>query len=222
MSCAGHPHAEDAEHRPPRQGRRAVREHVLHDVALLAEPGVDPHRPLRAHGHGVRDNFTELPTDARPLADAAARAGLRDGLHRQVAHGRGQRRAAARLRLLRHAQGAGQILRHRVEHQRRGLEAHQGLLHHDRHRHGARLAEAATTAASRGRCASATRRRTASTRPRTSTPTPSTRCACRIRTPRFISTTSRRGSSSGSTPGTASTARSSSGAKSSPTTGPRR
>ena len=52
---------EDAAHRPPGQRRRAVREHVLHHVALLAQPRVSILTGLYAHSHGVRDNFTELP-----------------------------------------------------------------------------------------------------------------------------------------------------------------
>ncbi len=41
--------AQDAQHRPHRQRRRAVCEHVLHHFALLAQPRVDPHRAVRAH-----------------------------------------------------------------------------------------------------------------------------------------------------------------------------
>jgi hypothetical protein len=43
---------------------RALRECLLHHVALLAEPGEYSHRAY-ASRYGVRDNFAELP-DALP------------------------------------------------------------------------------------------------------------------------------------------------------------
>ena len=72
-----------------------------------------------AHKHGVTNNFTEFPAGDEQFSQGAAAGGLCHGLRRQVPHGRGQRRAEAGLRLLRHAQGPGQIFRHRVQLQRR-------------------------------------------------------------------------------------------------------
>ena len=63
---------EDAEHRPHRQRRRALREHVLHHLALLAEPRLDPHRPLRAQPRRARQ-LHRAAREPYPLADAAAR-----------------------------------------------------------------------------------------------------------------------------------------------------
>ena len=74
---------------------------------------------LYAHTHGVTNNFTEFPAALDSFPEGAAAGWLRDRLRRQVAHGREQRRAAARFRLLRHPQGPGQIFRHRVQLQRR-------------------------------------------------------------------------------------------------------
>ncbi len=49
-----------------------------------------------ARRHKVLNNFTEYPDDlpSYPLPPESGR--LRDGVHRQVAHGRGQRRASVR------------------------------------------------------------------------------------------------------------------------------
>ena len=99
----------------------------------------------------------------------------------------------------------------------------QRLLHERRHRPGHRLAQkAAVTAGKPWLLCSATRRRTASTRPKQkyAHAFDDVRRAISRHRP-FISTTSRPGSSSGCPPGTASMGRCSSGARSSPTTGPR-
>ena len=99
-----------------------------------------------AHRHGVTNNFTELPAALETFPEGAAAVRVHDGLRRQVAHGREQRRAAARLRLLRHPQGAGQVLRHRVQLQRREARGQARLLHDRGHRHRARLAAARSPA----------------------------------------------------------------------------
>ena len=112
-----------------------------------------------AHRHKVLNNFTDYPHELPGYPRRSARRRLRDGLHRQVAHGRGRRPAAAGLRLLDEPQGPGQLLGQRVQHQRPSPRA-QGLLHDGRHRRGRRLA-ARQAHRARGCWCSATRRRTA-------------------------------------------------------------
>ena len=105
---------------------------------------------LYAHKHGVTNNFTEYPEQFHPLSQRASRRRVHDGLRRQVPHGRGQRRAAAGVRLLRDPQGPGQVFRHRVQHQRRAARGQERLLHDGRHRHRRSTGCSAITAASRG------------------------------------------------------------------------
>ena len=95
---------------------------------------------LYAHRHQVINNFTEFPTQHPELSAAPARRRIQHGVHRQVAHGRGQRREAPGVRLLGQPQGPGPVLRHAVQH-RRPATGHQGLLLARRHEPGDRLAE---------------------------------------------------------------------------------
>ena len=96
---------------------------------------------LYAHRHGVPNNFTDYPTTLDTFPEALQRR-LRDGVHRQVAHGRGQRRAAAR--------GSTTSSRTRARASTSTPSSTStasgarsiGLLHARRHGHGARLAEA--------------------------------------------------------------------------------
>ena len=62
-----------------------------------------------AHRHRVVDNNSPIPAghDVLPAVPAGGR--LRDGVHRQVAHGRRKRRAAARLRSLGELPGPGHV-----------------------------------------------------------------------------------------------------------------
>ena len=127
-----------------RRGRQ-LQECVRHDLALFAEPRVAAHR--RVCPPARRDQqLHRAAGGARDVSQGAAAVRVHDGLRRQVAHGREQRRAAARLRLLRHPQGAGQVLRHRVQLQRRKARGQARLLHDRGHRHRARLAAARSPA----------------------------------------------------------------------------
>ena len=71
-----------------------------HHADLLAQPGLDRDRPVREppRDHRQRRARRDEPPAAQ-LPPRAAAPGLRDGAHRQVAHGQ-RRQAAARLRLL--------------------------------------------------------------------------------------------------------------------------
>ena len=149
LGYAGHPHV-----RTP-QIDRIANEGVNFRNAFSTTSLCSPSRAsllsgVYAHRHGVTNNFTELPAALETFPKVLQRAGLRHRLRRQVAHGREQRRAASRLRLLRHAQGAGQVLRHRVQLQRPAPREAPRLLHLGRHRHRARLAAHRSPAASRG------------------------------------------------------------------------
>ena len=200
---------------------RLLPERLLHDVALLAEPGVDPQRPLRPQAR--RDQqLHRVPGRDDQLSQGAAAGRLRHRLHRQVAHGRGERRAAAGLRLLRHAQGPGQVLRHRVQRRWRAARGHARLLHARRHRPRARLAAARS------------RRQAvpADARPQGAAQLLLAGAEVRARLRRRAGGVSRQSAFAlddkpdvdqgpAAAPGTASTARSSSSARSSPTTGPR-
>ena len=136
---------EDAADRSDCRRGRQLQECVRHDVALFAEPRLAAHRRVRPPPR--RDQqLHRAAGGARDVSEGAAAVRVRHGLRRQVAHGREQRRAAARLRLLRHPQGAGQVLRHRVQLQRREARGQARLLHDGRHRHRARLAAARSPA----------------------------------------------------------------------------
>ena len=97
----------DAEHRPPGARGRALPERLRHHAALLAQPGQHPDRPVRAPPRHPRQH---RPQRAEPQAGhvpaRAAGRRLRDGLHRQVAHGQ-RRHAPARLRPLGEHEGPG-------------------------------------------------------------------------------------------------------------------
>ena len=108
---------QDAEHRSRRQRRRPLPQRVLHQLAVLAQPRQLPERPLRAQPSGDQQ-LHRVPGQHPQLSAAAARRRLQDRLHRQVAHGRGERREAARLRLLGQPQGPGAVLRHAVQRRR--------------------------------------------------------------------------------------------------------
>ena len=95
LGCMGQRASADAAHRPARGGRGAVQEPLLHDLALFAEPGVDPGRALCARARGG-EQLHRLPAGSADLSAAAAGGGIRHRLHRQVAHGRGGRQQAAR------------------------------------------------------------------------------------------------------------------------------
>ena len=143
------PLRQDAADRSHRERRRELQERLLHDVAVLAEPGVAPERRLRAQAR--RDQqLHRVPGRDEQLSQGAAAGRLRDRLRRQVPHGRGQRRAASGLRLLRHAQGPGQVLRHRVQPQRRAARGQVRLLHDRRSPTSRSTGCSAITAASRG------------------------------------------------------------------------
>ena len=119
MSCAGHPALQTPNiDRIAKEGVRFA--NMFCTTSLCSPSRASILTGLYAHTHGVRDNFTELPATLTHWPLRLREAGYRDRLPGQVAHGRRQRLAAARLGLFRHAQRAGKIFRHGVEHQRRG------------------------------------------------------------------------------------------------------
>ena len=136
---------EDAADRSDCRRGRQLQERVRHDVAVLSEPRLAAHRRLRPPAR--RDQqLHRAARGARHVSEGASAIRLCHGLRRQVAHGREQRPAAARLRLLRHSPGAGQVLRHRVQLQWRAARGQARVLHHRGHRHRARLAAARSPA----------------------------------------------------------------------------
>ncbi len=84
---------------------------------------------LYAHSHGVVNNFTDYPHDLPSFPANAPGRRLRDGLHRQVAHGRESDERRPGFDLLGHHKGQGQYYdtEFNVNGQRHGQE---GLLHH--------------------------------------------------------------------------------------------
>ena len=136
LGYAGHPHV-----RTP-QIDRIANEGVNFKNAFCTTSLCSPSRAsllsgVYAHAHGVTNNFTEMPSTLKTFPAALQRGGVRHRLRRQVSHGGGERRTSARLRLLRHSQGTGQVLRYRVQLQRRAAGGGQGLLHDGGDGHGA-------------------------------------------------------------------------------------
>ena len=101
---------EDAEHRPHRPRRSDVHLGVPHHAAVLAQPRLDPDRPVRepARHHRQRGARRPQPSPAQLPCHPAA-PGLRDRPHRQVAHGQFGR-ATAGLRQV------GELSRPRLDH----------------------------------------------------------------------------------------------------------
>ncbi len=135
----GPPARTHAADRSDRERGRELPQCLLHDVAVLAEPGLAAERRLcpssRRH-----QQLHRAARRAGDVSEGAAARGIRHGLRRQVAHGREQRRAPSGVRLLRDAQGAGAVFRHRVQLQWPAPREAARLLHLRRHRHRARLA----------------------------------------------------------------------------------
>jgi hypothetical protein len=121
---AGHPHRRPALGRAGRcaagtgrarpvsvaQGRRTStawpqRGRALQPTRSAPPPSARPAAPASSAAStptptGCTNNFTEYPAALKSFPMTCCRPRLRDRLHRQVAHGRGQRRAAPRLRPL--------------------------------------------------------------------------------------------------------------------------
>ncbi len=119
---------EDAAHRPDRHGRRELRERLPHDAAVLAQPRVDRHRPVREpprRDRQRRARRAEPPVAELPRHPAAA--GLRHGPRRQMAHGQ-QCEPAPGLLALGQLPGPRQHRRPGAQHRRRRAQAHR--LHH--------------------------------------------------------------------------------------------
>ncbi len=118
MSCAGHPLLKTPNmDRLAAEGARFANMFVT--TSLCSPSRASFLSGLYAHRHGVAQQLHRIPRLSPELPQAPARGGLRDGLLRQVAHGRDQRQPAHRLRLLDEPPRPGQLLRQRVEHQRR-------------------------------------------------------------------------------------------------------
>ena len=140
MGCAGHPFL-----KTPHMDRLAAEgvrfaNMFCHHLALLAEPGVDSCRACMPIAHGVINNFTDYPNELPSFPRQLQARRLRDRLHRQVAHGREQRRRRGR------ASTTGSPTRARASTTTRSSTSTaqragaQGLLHHAGDRPGRRLA----------------------------------------------------------------------------------
>ena len=123
-----YPFVTGPEHPAHRARGGALPQRVRDHAALLAQPCEHPHRPVRAQARHHRQHRSQ---PAQPRAGdvpaPAARRRLRDGVHRQVAHGP-RRQRAARNRSLGQREGAGQLPRSRVQRERQARED-SGLLH---------------------------------------------------------------------------------------------
>ena len=106
---SGPPVPRDAAPRRLAQGRRPLANAFV-TTALCSPSRASILTGLYAHRHRVVDNNNPIPpgTGLLPAVPAARR--LRDRLHRQVAHGRRERRPAARLRPLGELPGPGHLL----------------------------------------------------------------------------------------------------------------
>ena len=110
LGFAGHPFVKTPNIDRIGKRRRDVSQRVHHDAALLAFAGQLSDRAICAH---PRDHRQRRPlrreSQARDLSAAAAPGGLRNGLHRQVAHGQ-RRHAAPGFRSLGQLQRTGDYL----------------------------------------------------------------------------------------------------------------
>ena len=100
-----------------------------------------------AHKHGVTNNFTEFPAGMNSFPKVLQQAGYATAYVGKYHMGEENDEPRPGVRVFRHPQGPGQVLRHRVQSQRRAARGEERLLHHRRHRHRPRL----VTARSRGK-----------------------------------------------------------------------
>ena len=127
----------------PAAGSRgcALRQRLRDVAALLAEPGEPADRAVRAQARHRRQHRPQpAQPRARDLPAPAPRPGLRDGVRRQVAHGR-RRLAAAGLRPLGEHRGPGPLPRPGVQRRRQARGARR-LLHRPAQRVRGRVPEA--------------------------------------------------------------------------------
>ena len=151
MSCAGHPTLKTPNiDRIANEGVRFA--NMFCTTSLCSPSRASILTGLYAHTHGVHEQFHRAAHEPRPLADAAARVGLRDRL--SSASGTWARTTTRRGP----ASTSSPPTRARANTSTpsgtstaAGTKLHQGLLHDHRHRHGAGLAASAITAASPGR-----------------------------------------------------------------------
>ena len=158
----GAPVHRDAEPRLAGARRRPLPQRGGHHRAVLAEPRLDPHRALHPSPSRRRQ---QQPGAGRAGVLSAVPAGgrLPDRVHRQVAHGSRQRRAAARVRPLGELPRAGDVLSRWADlERRRRARAAPRLRHRRAHRLRRRLARPARSRAGRSCSTCRTRRSTRS------------------------------------------------------------
>ena len=129
--------AADPGARPHGPRRRLPEKCVRDHVALLAEPGLHPHRSVYAHPYRRGQSGAEARRSGLfPAVPPAERIPHR--LLRQMAHGQSGRHAPARIRPLGGIPRTGDLLQHGAQHQRRARKVRSGTLlhrHTDRPRH---------------------------------------------------------------------------------------
>ena len=180
MSCAGHPALKTPNiDRIANEGVRFA--NMFCTTSLCSPSRASILTGVYAHTHGVTNNFTDFPERLTHWPMRLRESGYETAYMGKWHMGEDNDAPRSGFDFFATHKGQGRYFDTEWNINVDSLEAHQGLCrHHHRHRHGARLAGKATTAASRGHSVLAIRRRTASTRPRTNTPMSSTKCACRI------------------------------------------
>ena len=209
---------EDAEHRPAGQGGGQLPQHLLHHVAVFAQPGQSILSGLYAHAHGVTNNFTEYPLAFKSFPVVLQAAGYDTAYIGKWHMGEENDEPRPGFDYFVTHKGQGKYFDTEFNFNGQRREVVRATTRR-RDRHGCWsgcsrprgdkpwLPDAGAQGAAQLLLSRAEVRTL-----------PSTPSACPIRTRPFSWTTSRPGSRSGCTPGTASTARCSNGGRSSRTT----
>ena len=149
LGYAGHPHVKTP------QIDRIANEGVNFRNAFCTTSLCSPSRAsllsgVYAHTHGVTNNFTEFPTGMNSFPKMLQQVGYATAYVGKYHMGEGNDEPRPGVRLFRHPQGSGKVLRHRVQPQRRAARGEERLLHHRRHRHRADWVAARSQAAGHG------------------------------------------------------------------------